>query len=314
MNKETASGGMGVKAAGPAYEITPVNGTDGAFYDPYHKVIQESETDSYAVWKITEDDNFGNYSGSTGIRPGSHGKISFYVTPKVSSIDLDFCFEAIGYRNRDITSVDPDTGETVVTGHEMIPITSSSEDETDRAVSNYLNGHILLFEKGDKVGDDIIYSGLIASNEDMKRVIKGRRFDMQEENNAQLVTVYWVWPETLSKLVDARSNSRVDNSPFTDENDDKNTRQAIMTNIADYPQYYLKSVSLEKTTGDNDEEIRTYTVKDATLDTDLDSAEIVGRYNIYSDLYDQVDNNIGMTVNYILLRLSVTESTSAGGE
>ena len=305
-----------MKVQGPNYEISTLNGIDGAFYDPYHEMIQESESDSYLVWQMTEEDNMGNYSGSAGIRPGSHGKISFYVTPKVETVYLDFSFEIIGYRYSETTATTPNAeeGETTVTSREMIPITSSSPNETERSVSNYLNGHILLFENRTLRGDDIIYSGLIASNDDMKRIIESKRFDMRQENNTQLMTIYWVWPETLSKLVDATSNPRVDNSPFTDATDENNTRQAIMTNIADYPQYYLKNVSLETTIGDNDEEIRTYTVKGETLDTNLNSTEIVEKYNVYSDLYDQVENNIGMTVDYILLRLSVTESTSAGGE
>ena len=163
-----------MKVQDPNYEISTLNGIDGAFYDPYHEMIQESESDSYLVWQMTEEDNMGNYSGSAGIRPGSHGKISFYVTPKVETVYLDFSFEIIGYRYSETTATTPNAeeGETTVTSREMIPITSSSPNETERSVSNYLNGHILLFENRTLRGDDIIYSGLIASNDDMKRIIE----------------------------------------------------------------------------------------------------------------------------------------------
>ena len=55
-------------------------------------------------------------------------------------------------------------------------------------------------------------------------------------------------------------------------------------------------------------------VNDRDYERDLDAQQITrdiaAHYDLYGDMYDQGDNEIGMRVNYVLLKLSVKESSS----
>ena len=199
----------------------------------------------------------------------------------------------------------------------MDPFRNGSSDVKEQALADYLNGHILLFEEKSVETVTVdggttsrnVYSGLIASDSDMKRVLSKK---ITGANTQQQITIYWVWPETLSTLVDARACQKmtIEQVPFTAVEDAKNTRTAILQNIQNYPQYYLKNVTRTVTAGENNTEIVTYTVKDNTVN-ELSSTEIATNYDVYGDLYDQVDNEIGMSVQYLLLKMHVTEHTTA---
>ena len=69
----------------------------------------------------------------------------------------------------------------------------------------------------------------------------------------------------------------------------------LLTNIRAYPDYYCKGVS-----------------RPANAGAMLSEPTIVTDYDKYGDYYDQADNDIGMGVNFILLKLSVSEVSSAG--
>lgn len=295
MNKSVESGGMGMKIGGQTFEITMLeNSKDGIFKDPYHILVHE---DNAIYWEMTADNNMINYNepvynddseitdhGDRGIRPGTEGVISFYVTPKVDSVDLEFNFEMIGYQKY----VDDNGTENDKTDDKIVMNTLEEvENGNGMTARNLLNGHILLFEKRDKTLKDgktvITYSDPILSDGDMHRVFNRT---ISGKDTAKQVDIFWVWPSTLSTLVDASDFPDVITLPFTSGT----SYDKIIGNIHEYPHYYLKGASAS-------DEI------DAVND-------IAAHYDLYGDMYDQGDNEIGMRVNYVLLKLSVKESSS----
>jgi hypothetical protein len=288
---------MSVTVQGTNYEITMLApGSDGIFKDWHDKVHDGNAM----YWQMTASNNLINYNpyvdeddpGDLGIRPGSWGVISFYVNPKVASVNLNFDIELIGYQSY------TDDKETDTKEDDEIVMTALSdlEDHAGDIPLNLLNGHILFFENRTPVTvtdeTTITYSKPILSNADMHRVLN--RTIYSNDVTSQRIDIYWVWPNTLSTLVDARSYAGITTIPFC-ENDAENedySYTAIVKNIQDYPQYYLKGAS----SSDN-----------------IDAEAIAARYDIYGDMYDQGDNEIGMRVHYLMIRLTVTEGTAEGG-
>ena len=214
---------MSVMMQGGNFKIScRTDGTDGAYFDDYHSKVRDS---SAIIWQMTQDYNMENYeeidpqNENVGIHPGSYGWITFYVTPLINSIDLDFEFEIVGY------TATKDKNTQLIT---MAPL------DPEESPASFLNGHILLFGNRTLVGDEYVYSDPILSNEDMKRTLKGINY------TGQAVNIYWVWPKTLSKLVDATSCEKlvITEEPFT--NTSGNDYAKIVENIVTYPQYYLK--------------------------------------------------------------------------
>ena len=141
------------------------------------------------------------------------------------------------------------------------------------------------------------------------------------------VDIYWVWPNTLSNIVDATSCEKmvVIETPFTSGND----YSAIVTNIETYPEYYLKMDGENSTngsgtnTGNSSGSSNTGNSSGSSNGSgttgpgEVSRAVIARDYDIYGDYYDQADNDIGMGVNFILLKMSVSEnptSSSGSGE
>lgn len=283
MNRDVGTSGMGISVAGPTFEVTTLTGSEGIFKDPYHIKVHD---DSALYWTMTPTNNLINYTSATydennelvdpgdqGLHPGTEGVISFYVTPKVASVNLDFDFEIVGYQ-----------ASTDNKGIVMTPLANLSSG-TGESPRNLLNGHILLFEERTETTTSgtttVTYSKPILSNADMHRVMNRT---ITGKDTATPVNIYWVWPNTLSTLVDA-SASGITTVPFTSGT----SYTAITGNITSYPQYYLKGAS-----------------------SGITVADIGAHYDTYGDMYDQGDNDIGMLVHYVLIKLSVTEGTAGG--
>lgn len=264
---EAYTDGMEMEGISVNYDITPVaNGSNGIYHNYYTAIETEPDV---LVWQMTEDSNMDNYGGGdAGIEPGSSGKISFVVTPKVDSVELLFDLEIAGY----------------VSGHEMVngQPKVTMDEITKESRKNYLNGHILLFEKyeNDK------YSGLIASDEDMKRVF---RKNFAGKDTPVTVDLYWVWPEHLSNLVDAYNGTTVTEQSFIAEGDDY---QAVISHMQSFPLYYFKGEA-----------------EDAAIVALASNTEnkIINSYDLYGGLYDEADNDIGTGVEFILVRMTVSE-------
>ena len=282
---------MGISVAGPTFEVTTLTGSEGIFKDPYHIKVHD---DSAVYWTMTPTNNLINYTSATydennelvdpgdqGLHPGTEGVISFYVTPKVASVNLNFDFEIVGYQK---STDDKGTEDTEDDELVMTPLSELSSG-TGVTPQNLLNGHILLFEERTETTTSgtttVTYSKPILSNADMHRVMNRT---ITGKDAATTVNIYWVWPNTLSTLVDAGA-SGVTTVPFTSGT----SYTAITGNITSYPQYYLKGAS-----------------------SGITVADIGAHYDTYGDMYEQGDNDIGMLVHYVLIKLSVTEGTAGG--
>ena len=293
MNKETGSSGMGVKVGGQNFEVTNISGSrDGIFKNPHHIAVHE---EGALYWQVTASNNLINYDpyvdeehpGDQGIHPGTEGVISFNVIPKTDSVSLEFDFEIIGYQASidDKSTVDPEDDELVMTALSDLP------DSDGTTAQNMLNGHILLFEHRSGTAGSYVYSTPICSNADMHRIMSRTVTGQNTENQ---IDIYWVWPNTLSTIVDARA-SGVTTVPFCEDDDtyQYDSYSAIIENVEEYPHYYLKGAS------SNDS---------------INAVNDIGlHYASYGDMYDQGDNEIGMRVHYILIKLSVTEGAAGGG-
>lgn len=353
MNREVEGSGVQMTASSENFQITSPTGENlsaGLWYDPYHKKILknniENENDAdipSGVWLMTNEANFGNYQNSIGIKPGSYGKVTFNVTPLIDEIDLQFTFDVIGYHSSD--SVFDDENE-----NSELTLTPVADIENKGAdIVQYLNGHILLFENRTPVyetttvtdpetGEEIvtntqnilryIYAGLIETGEDMNRILKNTaKTHFSGKNTATSVDIYWVWPNTLSTLVDVSSREDIQEIPFCIGEDLTKVTNYVLA----YPQYFLKGYTTSNSDNSNDnndnaleddagsegqsdegnapDDSNDETVSGSSLTLEA----ITDDYEIYGDMYDMADNDIGMNVNYILLKLTATENTTNTG-
>ncbi|MCR5110175.1 MAG: hypothetical protein K6B38_04635 [Ruminococcus sp.] len=279
-NSENTAGGMKVAMKGPNYIISVLASENEGVYKNYHDLIPHDTTP--LIWRLNGKDangleqNMGNYytvgNNDDGIRPGSSGYVTFYVTPKVDALNLNFSFELIGY------NAETNEGSTSM---------NALDTTRDADVINYLKGHLLLFESYDTTTHT--YSGLIKSSDELNRVLSDKSYNNQKDVQIP-VNIYWVWAENLSDLIETKtvtihneetdSDESVVRSKFCDDPD-------FLEYILAHPQYFMKGVSA------NDH---------LTLD------DINENYQYYGGRYNFADNVIGARARYILLTMTVTES------
>ena len=278
-NKNASGDGVYMVAEGAPYDIVCLDDSKENIFQSVHDLIK---TDDAAVWQMTAQNNMENYDDNDeGLAPGSFGMVSFYVKPHDTSIDLNLTFELTGYEY--LSNATEGTNELIA---------------VDDKLQGYLNGHILLFQERTEVINETtgevesyIYYDPVLPDDTASRVIN-KKFLKENENTP--VNIYWVWPKTLSTLVDASSNEYVGVKPFCEGEDYKKICNDILT----YPGKYLYEYA-----GEQDEE-----GNDITLTEKL----IAEKYDKYGDLYDRADNQIGMNVDYITLKMSTEESPSQG--
>ena len=284
-NSSTSSDSMGVTIASDPYQIEPLSGIPSIF-ERYR--LDDIKSSDALVWDMTADNNMDNYNSASdiGISPGSHGTVSFYVKPGGESVDLDLSFFINGYEYS--SSEDEDTHEVTET---MTPVNSE--------LARYLAGHIFLFQNRttiyykDTEGHDTArvksyrYSDPILPDASYERKIERRTFTAADAETP--VNIYWVWPKTLSTLVDATANDNVNIEPFCDwQSSTDSTYNDIVQSITDDPTRYFSGYTAGETA--------------------LTAAVISDDYDTYSAMYDLVDNDIGTNVDFITLKMTTSES------
>ena len=299
MNDTVNAGGMGVTVASESYQILPLTENDDpeagavvreSVFERFH--IGSSKSSDAAVWTMSAESDMNNFDNdAVGIYPGSYGSISFYVKPRDSYIDLDLTFRIKGYLYTP-GSTDTDTGVTA-------PASMTAMPELD----DYLAGHIFLFEErsieyykdaNDQDTDKIkriSYSKPILSGISLDKAASAKRFSKAAQDTP--VKIYWVWPRTLSTLVYAMDNENVNIEPFCDyggSNGSDTTYSEIIGNITGHPERYFYEYSQERT---------------------LTAEGIATAYDTYGPLYDQVDNEIGKSVNFITLNMTTAEAAAS---
>ena len=280
MNREVEGSGVQMTATGNNYMIkTATGGNGGAYYNKYYSAIPGRDA---AVWLVDENSNLKNNTDQ-GIKPGSKGKMTFYVVPLADEVQLDFELQTIGYKA-------VENGNTV----NMNVMSSNAGDP-----AYFLNGHLLLFE--DKTGD--YFSDLIPVDDNHKRIISrtfrksdistlGVDTDNDDKKDAFAVDIFWTWPETLSTIVntgDATIQLLCDPNVQVQAGE-QNDYQQVLDFLTSHPAYFLKGY--EATT----------TITDSVL---------VNNYSDYGSLYDRADQDIGSEVHFVLLSMEAKENTNS---
>ncbi len=204
---------------------------------------------------------------TNGINPGSHGKLTFYVIPKQSGdLEIKFKLGITGYAEKK-------NGDSV-----------SYEKVTDENVTNFLNGHIMFFEKYDE--STHTYSDFL-SDETFTRTFKDCKADVPQE-----VNVYWVWPNTLGQILmkSTDENLTEKNVLFGDNSEER----------LNFAKYINGNISLFLS-GDADKEQNKKVIENILNGDKYSTAQL----SSLSSMYNDADEKIGTKVQYILVELNV---------
>lgn len=279
MSREVEGSGVQMGATGRSYLIKTADGNNnGAYFTRYHSRIPESDA---SVWLVDENSNLQN-NEYLGIKPGSKGKMTFYVIPLKDEVRLDFELQTTGYQA-------VEHGDTV----EM-----NAMSNTIGNPAFFLNGHLLLFEG--KTGN--YFNGLIPVDAENKRTISrtfrksdistlGTDTDGDNKKDAFAVDIYWTWPETLSTIVntgDATIQLLCDPNAQVQEGAQNDYRQ-VLGFLTSHPAYFLKGYDAAATISDS---------------------VLAGSYSDYGSLYDRADQDISSEVHFVLLTMEVKERTA----
>lgn len=119
-------------------------------------------------WKMSNASNLGNGTGDSGIRPGSSGKLEFYVIPKQEGeINLTFRLS-------------------------MIPMGSDRKALMDETAQKLLHGH-LLFAYAYTIGGETKSDLISLASSEFKMKIPNAQLNQEIK-----VTLNWFWPYELS--------------------------------------------------------------------------------------------------------------------
>lgn len=284
-NKETTGEGMGVSVAGERYSLSFLSNDDSVYEDDRKKI--EGYNENALTWKMTTQNNMYNHEeNQSGVYPGSEGVISFYITRRVEEeieLDFDLTIEAYSYKT------------TINNNGDITVDTNKVELVNDNGIARLLLGHIMLFEnREEKEGGGYVYSDPILPDGNGLRTLHNKKFNASTEadyfpEKKTKIDIYWVWPYTLSTIVEVPT---VETEPFM--NTGMPGYDSVVENVCTYPGYYMKAAE-----GD--------------LAAPLAAENLVNNYRRYGDYYDRADNDIGNMIDFMLIKMSVTESENDGG-
>ena len=281
-NRKLDADGVHANMDGAKYSISFPTGSYRTLEDKL--AIIEDPDDSAIVWEMTDDANLNNVAADDqtalqrGVYPGSSGFISFVVTPK-ADVDLDLTFELCAYIEK------TENGQT-----QLVHVPQEQEN-----ITHFLNGHIMLFENkntedsSNAANGEYYYTDPILPDANGKRTITKKHFTNGTE---QRVDIYWEWPITLSTIVyisdDSIYKPFFPSSVIAERNNEEvvNDYTRTISDILKHPDYYFKDVT----------------------STALTEDDIVSSYEYYGDCYDRADNDIGNTIQFVLLKMTVCES------
>lgn len=292
-SQSVAENGLGMTAASAKFELAAEN--KSGQYDSLLDIPQGTELNNISVdgeatpknltatssekpeikWQMSDESNFGNVSGN-GIQPGSSGKLTFYVIAKQSgSLKLTFNLDTILY---DKTAAAIDESNPNNSAHIIA--------DTDTA-AKLVKGHILFF----KQKNDDIYAERITDTFTFEKIDAAA--DM-----AYRVDIYWVWPEVIDQLVLPEEDNLLTSK------DIKRVMAAgesiIPTDITNEQQsdYFVDTLQNLQAMLDN--------VSKGSGDTNFDTEY----YKTLNTEWNKADQQIGITVGYIQLRLTAEEQAA----
>ena len=297
MNREVGGNGMQMKASDAPFELKTEGvagysdsylpqGEDGytLLSDTANQGTLTTSGDQQKIeWLVINEFNANNYvdgepTDQIGIRPGSSGVLHFWIVPNnQESMTFRFTMQVTPYKKQ------YPVGGNGNPDYDAEPTAKSlTESEEDKSLANYVDAHILFFRyKGDNPDDNsnTKYSKLIDDS-----ITETIAFERDNEGNLQPyeMKIYWIWPETLGEAVLTDSATRTAVCATSDDGENE-----LLTKFNSNPSNFLKD----------------YTLPDGV--TALTQDDIISDYPILSIRYNNVDQDIGDNIIYLLAEMIV---------
>jgi len=279
MSREVEGSGVQMTATGDMFSIGSDGNTVGSYDNAYwNQAVQAAGCTGAETWMLSSDSNMRNFQVENlkeedrGIKPGTYGKISFRLYPN-QSLRAAFDYRIFAF-----------TVQYNSAGQE---IENSFALQDDTTINQLLNGHILLFT--DRTGNETNgyqYNGLVTSAADFHRKTTVMTYAASSEG--QEIELFWVWPETLAQVILSADNVNL------------RGRKTIATSelrnyFHEHPEYFLLNCPIA--------DLNVLKVTNANVEEIIDES-----YSKYSKMYNEADQSIGTSVNYILLDMNVDTS------
>ena len=289
MNKNTESSGMGVRVQASPFELKTTGETglyDSFFGDiitGYGSGSITSGSSSGIKWKLTKNTSEINnhYDGEDtanlreitrhdssdyGLKPGDSGTLKFTIVPNVSGqLNIKLKLSVTGYE----ATYELENGIYYKTDDPLIEV-------NDATINHFLSSHILFFYK---------------DTNNQKHIISSEGFNVSVSAETE-ITIYWVWPATLKEILDEE----------IEDLDDNGASKEVKRLFFENPDYFLKKIGNESFSGFTVAHNADSSVEDAAIAEAIVS--VSGRnYSEYGSKYNDADQNIGNSVNYILVDL-----------
>lgn len=251
--------------------LNTTNGTEIRIKNTKDEELTLISTNGQPIkWVMNSESNIGNDSLSNGIKPGSFGKLTFYVIAKQSgSLKISFSLETILY-NSEIENINNRT----------INPTDCIISEKD--INDFVKGHILFFE--DYNATTKIYSGRISDKFYFsKDVLK---------DTAYPIDIYWVWPNVVDQLILPKNDKLLteNNLKRLIADDDKTFETDLKTNNKNYFLSVENNFEFDKVID---------ILKQGSNTTDFNQ----NSYEILNEMWNNADGRIGTGVAYIELKI-----------
>ncbi len=223
--------------------------------------------------------------------PGSSGVLSFYVIPKQDgNLTVKIDLGSIGYREYDVNNT-----KTIKPISELTTTNSSfTQDEINQFnnANSFLQGHIFFFENlGDTTNADetlrYYYRNPITSRTINKTFLNARK------DVPQLVTIYWMWANTLGQIALKNNNSGFRNGyPLVQDVAD-DVANFSSTDKGKMVQYLKNNKSI------------IFNNASSISDADIDDASTKATFSKLSTGYNEADFLMGFGLSYFMIEISV---------
>lgn len=303
-NKNVTGNGMGVTASGMPFDLQTIGSqhqtrealltakgySSGSAVTSSGTTIgnQTTAEDGCIYWMLESDDDM--YSG---IRPGKSGKIEFYIVSKDPTTQLSAnCYINIEpYKLK--TVLNEENKEVLAVPNELVLLGSDASPRAGETKSvNLVKGHILFFD--DYTPATGLYTGRIKVEENTPLQITVNPSDLDEDGRYK-VTIYWIWPVTLGRILDYNDVAPICSG--ADKTELINYVQNSPDNFFDISSSSTESVVIE--TVDGVKQIKS-SVLDASSATGLKK-----HFGELSVAYNNGDLDIGVNAEYILVEAVV---------
>ena len=307
MNNKVQSIGTQLGAMDTPFELKTSGGA--GLYDDYFQMFdteyrikeQTDGSNQKIIWRLSAQSHMDNYwtedgtptkddldqiksieSSAYGLSPGDYGQIKFSIVPKNTSNTFSVrvypettCFR-VGYYPVD----NPEKGE--IAGYQDDTFVKMDiREENDKEALKLLSGHLLFFYEVDIDGNGVKERQLIGEN----------GFLIENITEEQEVVIHWVWPESLSNIIEGDVNGL-----------DAAGAYSLKHYFFEHPELFLKKDKNDDFT-------------DITIDADATVEEVAAKtalitadklsYAGYRMMYNEADQIIGTNVGYVFLEMSV---------